>query len=53
MLILNQANWEELWQTVSQTPPADTVLDDFEEYLEIPNYLGWGYFREMELSPGV
>ncbi len=52
-LILNEADWNELCQ---QTPPleaGDRVLDAFESLTSVPESIGQGYCRSMELLPGV
>ncbi|NJN38814.1 MAG: helix-turn-helix transcriptional regulator [Acaryochloridaceae cyanobacterium CSU_3_4] len=53
MLILNESNWDELWQQTPQNPPFSVVLDDLEEYGEIPACLGRGYNRSIKLLPGL
>jgi AraC-like DNA-binding protein len=52
-LILNQDDWDELWQQAPQPQLNNLVLDDFETLEGVPEYLGRGYSRYMELSPGV
>jgi AraC-like DNA-binding protein len=52
-LILNESDWQELHQQAPITCPNNRVLDDFEELTGIPEILGRGYSRGMELSPGV
>lgn len=52
-LILSQADWRELHQQTSQPQPNNLVLDDFETLAGIPEFLGRGYSREMELFPGM
>ncbi|MEX0272504.1 helix-turn-helix transcriptional regulator [Leptolyngbyaceae cyanobacterium UHCC 1019] len=52
-LILNSANWEELQQHIPKPHDPKPVLDEFEEYLRLPEYLGRGYTRGMELQPGL
>ena len=52
-LILNQTDWEELCQQLPQHQLNKGVLDDFEKLWGVPELLGRGYSREIELSPGV
>ncbi|WP_225931420.1 AraC family transcriptional regulator [Leptolyngbya sp. 7M] len=52
-LILNQSDWDELHQQAPITCPDNLVLDEFEKLKGIPEILGRGYSRGMELSPGV
>ena len=52
-LILNQDDWEELWQQAPQTQLNNLVLDDFETLEGLPEYFGRGYSRYVELSPGM
>lgn len=52
-LILNHIDWDELQQQTFKPRDSTLILDEFEEYLELPEYLGRGYTREMELLPGV
>jgi len=52
-LILNEFNWDELYEQTSITCPDSLILDEFEELTGIPKILGRGYSRGMELSPGV
>ncbi|QYO64496.1 hypothetical protein [Leptolyngbya sp. 7M] len=51
-LILTQSDWEELCQQTSILPD-NLVLDDFEEFMGVPEPIGHGYSRGMELSPGL
>jgi AraC-like DNA-binding protein len=52
-LILNEADWEELHQQAPVTCPQTLILDDFEELTGVPELLGRGYNRGMDLLPGV
>ncbi|NJK51604.1 MAG: helix-turn-helix transcriptional regulator [Leptolyngbyaceae cyanobacterium SU_3_3] len=52
-LILNHTDWEELQQQAPQPRDPNLILDEFEEYVCLPDYLGQGYTREMELQPGL
>lgn len=52
-LILNQSDWNELCQQAPKPQVGNLVLDDFEELIAVPESLGRGYNRAMELSPGV
>jgi AraC-like DNA-binding protein len=52
-LIINQSDWDELFQQAPVTCPHPLVLDDFEELSGVPDVLGRGYLRSMELLPGV
>jgi AraC-like DNA-binding protein len=53
MLTLNQANWEELRQQAPQPCRLDVVLDDDEKLIGVPELLGRGYCRHLELYPGI
>jgi AraC-like DNA-binding protein len=53
MLVLSESDYGELWQQASQSLPCDVALDPFESYGKIPAYLGQGYTRELEISPGI
>lgn len=52
-LIFNQSDWDDLNQQAPATCPEGLVLEEFEELTGIPEWLGRGYGREMELLPGV
>jgi hypothetical protein len=52
-LILNESDLQELYQQTPQSSAHNLVLDDFETFETLPEYLGQGYDRSMELSPGV
>jgi AraC-like DNA-binding protein len=52
-LILNQADWNALQEQSPVTSPGDLILDDLEELTGVPERLGRGYSRGMELSSGV
>lgn len=51
-LILNQANWDELHQQAPKLQ-LDMVSDDLEHITGIPECIGRGYNRNIELSPGL
>jgi AraC-like DNA-binding protein len=51
-LIFSQADWHELCQQAPK-PQHDLMLDDFEMVTGVPESLGRGYDRAMELLPGV
>jgi AraC-like DNA-binding protein len=52
-LILNQSEFDELYQQAPQPQVENLVLDSFEELGGVPEILGRGYNRSMNLSPGV
>jgi AraC-like DNA-binding protein len=52
-LILNPSVWDELHEQAPVTGPDNLILDDFEELTGVPEILGQGYCRSMELSPGL
>ncbi|MBW4646855.1 MAG: AraC family transcriptional regulator [Goleter apudmare HA4340-LM2] len=52
-LTLSQTDWNELRQQTPQPYYPGLVLDDFEKLVAVPERLGWGYIRNMELLPGV
>jgi AraC-like DNA-binding protein len=52
-LILNQADWNELRQQAPKPYYPNLVLDNFEVLVGVPERLGRGYCRSMELLPGV
>ncbi|MEM7591895.1 MAG: AraC family transcriptional regulator [Cyanobacteria bacterium P01_A01_bin.83] len=51
--ILSQADWRELHQQTPQPQSNNLVLDDFEILTGVPEFLGRGYSRDIELFPGV
>lgn len=46
-------DWDELWKQTAQYDSPDFVLDDVETLTVVPNCLGWGYCRSIELTQGV
>ncbi len=52
-LILNESDWNDLYEEVPITCPDDLVLDDFEKLTGVPELLGQGYNRAIALLPGV
>lgn len=52
-LILNESDWDELCKQAPVTCPDHLVLDDFEELTGVPEILGQGHSRGMDLLPGV
>jgi AraC-like DNA-binding protein len=52
-LILNQSDWDELHEHALVTCSDDLVLDEFEELTGVPEILGRGYSRGIDLLPGV
>jgi hypothetical protein len=52
-IILNEADWDELCQQTPPPEPGDRVLDEFESLAGVPESIGQGYSRSMELLPGV
>ncbi|MBW4551778.1 MAG: AraC family transcriptional regulator [Aphanocapsa sp. GSE-SYN-MK-11-07L] len=52
-LILDLPNWDELHEQAPVTYPDRSMVDEFEELFGVPEFLGQGYSREMELLPGV
>jgi AraC-like DNA-binding protein len=52
-LTLNQADWDELQKQSPVTCPDKLVLEDFEQLTGVPELVGRGYCRGMELFPGV
>ncbi|MEB3338123.1 MAG: AraC family transcriptional regulator [Leptolyngbyaceae bacterium] len=52
-LILNQADWDALHEQAPMKCYDNSRLDDFEEWTGVPELIGCGYSRRMELSPGV
>ncbi|NJR48419.1 MAG: helix-turn-helix transcriptional regulator [Leptolyngbyaceae cyanobacterium CSU_1_3] len=53
MLILNESDWDELYEQAPITCPDNLIVDEFEALTGVPTRLGQGYSRGMELSPGV
>jgi AraC-like DNA-binding protein len=51
-LILTEANWEELCQQ-SPVPRFSLLADDFESLAGVPEGLGRGFFRNVELASGI
>ncbi|MBW4619425.1 MAG: AraC family transcriptional regulator [Cyanosarcina radialis HA8281-LM2] len=52
-LTFNQSDWDELHEQAPVTCPNNIILDEFEELEGVPEDLGWGYYRMMELLPGL
>lgn len=52
-LTLNESNWDELRQQASKPRCLNLILDDFEVLVGLPDQLGRGYSRIIELCPGV
>lgn len=52
-LILSQSDLDELHQQTPQPQVQNLVLDSFEELEGVPEILGRGYDRSMNLSPGI
>lgn len=52
-LVLNESDWDELHQQAPITCPNPIALEDFEELIGMPEILGRGYNRILELSPGM
>jgi AraC-like DNA-binding protein len=52
-LIFNQADWDELCQQAHKPCCPHLALDDFEVLVGVPDRVGRGYCRSMELCPGV
>jgi AraC-like DNA-binding protein len=50
-LILTQADWDELHEQSPPPPPDNLVLGNFEELTGVPEHLGQGYIRSIELFP--
>ncbi|NJL39080.1 MAG: helix-turn-helix transcriptional regulator [Leptolyngbyaceae cyanobacterium SM1_4_3] len=53
MLILTQADWDELQEQASIPQFDNLKLDDFEEITGVPAALGKGCTRSVQLLPGV
>ncbi|MEA5466686.1 helix-turn-helix transcriptional regulator [Leptothoe sp. PORK10 BA2] len=52
-LTLTSGDWDDLrWQEVV-TCPKNLVLENFESLTGVPESIGCGYCRDVELSPGV
>jgi AraC-like DNA-binding protein len=52
-LILNESDWDKLYEQAPITCPDNLIVDEFEALTGVPTRLGQGYSRGMELSPGV
>lgn len=52
-LILNESDWNDLHEQAPITCPDDLVLDDFEKLTGVPELLGQGYNRAIDLLTGV
>lgn len=52
-LIINESDWDDLHEKAVVTCPNTLILDDFEELTGVPELLGRGYDREVDLMPGV
>ncbi|MDM9383893.1 AraC family transcriptional regulator [Chlorogloeopsis sp. ULAP01] len=52
-LILSQSDFYELYQQAPQPQVQNLVLDSFEQLEGVPEIVGRGYNRSMNLSPGV
>jgi AraC-like DNA-binding protein len=52
-LILTQSDWNELCQQAPRPQLDNLVLDDFENLTGVPECIGHGYSRDIEVSPGV
>lgn len=52
-LILNESDWDELHEHAPVACPDNLVLDEFEELTGVPEILGRGYSRVLDLLPGV
>ncbi|MFQ4141142.1 hypothetical protein [Chlorogloeopsis sp. ULAP02] len=52
-LTLSQTDWNELCQQTPQLRYPSLILDNYEVLLSVPERLGQGYSRHMELLPGV
>ncbi|WP_416671387.1 AraC family transcriptional regulator [Egbenema bharatensis] len=52
-LILNESDWDELYEQAPITCPDNLIVDEFEALTGVPALLGQGYSRGMELSSGV
>ncbi|HEY9626432.1 MAG TPA: AraC family transcriptional regulator [Coleofasciculaceae cyanobacterium] len=52
-LTLNESDWDELHQQAPEPRYPNLILDDFEELEAVPERLGRGYCRHMELCSGV
>jgi AraC-like DNA-binding protein len=51
-LTLNHADWKELHEQAPITCPGGLVLDNFEKVTGVPEILGRGYNRAIDLLPG-
>lgn len=52
-LILNQSDCDDLDEQAPITCPGELIVDEYEELSGVPEYLGRGYTRWLELSPGL
>ncbi|NJL37489.1 MAG: helix-turn-helix transcriptional regulator [Leptolyngbyaceae cyanobacterium SM1_4_3] len=52
-LILNESGWDKLHEQAPVTCPDNLTLDAFEKLWGVPEFLGQGYSREVDLLPGV
>lgn len=55
-LILIESDWEELCQQAPNPQPderIDNLIDNLEEWAGVPEQLGCGYHRSLELTPGL
>jgi len=52
-LILNQLDWDELCQQAPAPQASNLALDEFEGLTGIPEVIGRGYDRYIELSPEI
>ncbi|NJK30558.1 MAG: helix-turn-helix transcriptional regulator [Acaryochloris sp. SU_5_25] len=52
-LTLTQADWDELQAQAPVPQSVNLELDDFEALTGMPEYIGHGYGRGMELAPGL
>lgn len=52
-LTFNQADLDELHEQAPVSCPKTLILDEFEELTGVPEFLGRGYSRAMDLVPGV
>jgi AraC-like DNA-binding protein len=52
-LTLNQSDWDDLHQHAPEKCPDHLTLDDFETWSGVPECLGSGYSRGIELVPGM
>lgn len=52
-LDLTAQDLDEIWMEAEQNCPPVTSIDRLETIRTIPSQLGYGYYREMELHPGI